>query len=350
MTPSPRMRTPDQWALEALLALQEYVQHKPGCASFPRQTFKCSSCGYVTVDEDEYRRAYNACKGYCWNARPFSDPNHCKAAFPCPTCQRLHYWGGNGAVSGDCSCGLARARAGAPVDGTIAHLLALHAEWKAASDAYGAAETPEQTKVACHRLDAARWDLLCWPKRRCRRCLSDAPGHDEGCPAQSSGAATEPASPAIYTAKLAATQSRCRSQRGAAIFWPNGHHVVANGHRVIAGFNNRPGCDQSDSCKATCRFHAVHAEEAAIMKCMAQGLDMTGAEMLHVKVVDGAIVPSGGPSCLPCSEMIVRAGLAGMWLYHKDGWRRYDAVEFHRLTIEARSSQIRSNTVRGSHG
>ena len=120
-----------------------------------------------------------------------------------------------------------------------------------------------------------------------------------------------------------AMRSPCRSQRGVVIF---DEGSVARGH------NRRvdPPCDGSAECKATCRVTAIHAEQAALLKA---GLMAKGRDMLHVKVVDGQLVPSGGPSCVACSKLIVAAGIRYMWLFQADGWRRYEAPEFHRLSV-----------------
>lgn len=55
--------------------------------------------------------------------------------------------------------------------------------------------------------------------------------------------------------------------------------------------------------------------------------------MLHIKTVDGAAVPSAGPSCLECSKLILEAGVAEMWLFLETGWTRYSAREFHTATL-----------------
>ena len=68
---------------------------------------------------------------------------------------------------------------------------------------------------------------------------------------------------------------------------------------------------------------------------MAGGL--ASYEMLHVQVVEDRIVPSGPPSCPQCSKLILESGIAGMWLLHDDGWKRYDAREFHELTLRENS-------------
>ena len=58
-------------------------------------------------------------------------------------------------------------------------------------------------------------------------------------------------------------------------------------------------------------------------------------EALHVKAVNGALVPSGGPSCVQCSKMLLVCGVAGIWLYHADGWQRYKASDFHARSLGA---------------
>jgi hypothetical protein len=74
----------------------------------------------------------------------------------------------------------------------------------------------------------------------------------------------------------------------------------------------------------------VHAEQAALLRVGRRARD---SEMLHVKTVDAALVPSGPPSCVECSKLILAAGIAGMWLFHADGWRRYDASDFHGVSL-----------------
>jgi deoxycytidylate deaminase len=137
----------------------------------------------------------------------------------------------------------------------------------------------------------------------------------------------EPPAHIVQLAVEAATCSPCRSKRGVAIF--NGADLVT------VGYNYKPrgfDCDGSSACKATCREQAVHAEQAALITAP---WPVLGAEMLHVKAVDGALVASGGPSCVQCSKLILSSGIAGMWLYEDHGWRRYEAAEFHRLSLDA---------------
>jgi deoxycytidylate deaminase len=121
--------------------------------------------------------------------------------------------------------------------------------------------------------------------------------------------------------------SPCRSKRGVVIF--QGGDVVSH------GYNYKPrefACDGSAACKSTCRVEAVHAEQQALLVA---GRKAEGAELLHVKTVNGQLVASGGPSCVQCSKLSVACGIAGVWLYHAEGWRRYSMYDFHRLSLLA---------------
>lgn len=138
----------------------------------------------------------------------------------------------------------------------------------------------------------------------------------------------QPSEIIIQAAISASLKSPCRSKRGVVIFR---HHRVES-----TGFNYKPlpfECDSSERCKETCGEEAVHAEEAALLNGM--GVELYGADLLHVKTVNGKLVPSGGPSCVKCSRLILHCMLKHVWLYHEDGWRSYEAVEFHRLSLEA---------------
>jgi deoxycytidylate deaminase len=125
----------------------------------------------------------------------------------------------------------------------------------------------------------------------------------------------------------ASLNSPCRSKRGAALF--EGDALYS------CGWNHKPKgfeCDGSEECKRTCGREAVHAEQMALIG--SGSYICSDADMLHVKTVDGKLVPSGGPSCIECSKLILHSRIAGMWLYHEDSWKRYDAAEFHRLSVE----------------
>lgn len=137
----------------------------------------------------------------------------------------------------------------------------------------------------------------------------------------------EPPQRFIDTAVELSTMSPCRSKRGVVIFREN--------LRIASGYNFKPrgfDCDGTEACKATCRAEAVHAEQMALLKA---GLHAQQCDLLHVKSVGGQLVPSGGPSCVQCSKLALASGIAGVWLFHSDGWRRYEIAEFHQLSLLA---------------
>jgi deoxycytidylate deaminase len=138
---------------------------------------------------------------------------------------------------------------------------------------------------------------------------------------------TAPPSDMVAAAVRASCNSPCRSQRGAAIF--------TNYRLITVGWNWKPGgCDGTAACKATCRQLAVHAEQSALLQMDLPSIEP--ADLLHVKTVDGVLVPSGEPSCVQCSKLLLASGsIVGVWLYHADGWRRYDVAEFHQRSAAA---------------
>lgn len=126
---------------------------------------------------------------------------------------------------------------------------------------------------------------------------------------------------ALKFAVEAAFNSPCQSKRGVVIWDEYG--VVSVGCNHIS----KPYyCDGSVKCKLSCSRTAIHAEQIAIIEGNRSRL--IGAQMLHIKVVDGLPHISDGPSCLMCAKLLLAAGLAGMWLFHLAGWKFYPAVEF----------------------
>ncbi len=138
----------------------------------------------------------------------------------------------------------------------------------------------------------------------------------------------KPPEAAIDFAIECADQSPCqKSKRGAVLFM---------GDVPVGGaFNGPPTgyeCRDNGSCRRVCAERCMHAEERVFIKA-GRLIDLAVCEMVHVKIRDGLLMPSGNPSCWQCSRTIVDVGLAGMWLYHEEGWKRYTAKEFNDLTL-----------------
>lgn len=132
-----------------------------------------------------------------------------------------------------------------------------------------------------------------------------------------------------YAVKAAARATCEKSKRGVIIVNPFKDEPLS------FGWNGPPApfeCAGSDFCREVCNQVAVHAEARALMSAIPP---VKGRDLVHIKVVEGRAVPSGGPSCWQCSRLIVEAGIRNVWLKHEaEGWRPYSAEEFHRKTLE----------------
>lgn len=117
-----------------------------------------------------------------------------------------------------------------------------------------------------------------------------------------------------------------KSKRGVAIW--QGRQWAIGANQPSMG-----GCDGSEACRAACPRICIHAEQQAILAAL-QSFALAGAELLHVKVVDGVLVPSGPPSCVECSKLILRTGIDKVWLFHETGWRAYSPNRFHQQTLQ----------------
>ena len=143
---------------------------------------------------------------------------------------------------------------------------------------------------------------------------------------------------ALSHATAIARMSPCKkSKRGVLVFNRRGP--------LGGGFNGPPPgfiCDGSQECRAACPKVCNHAEARALLEALSfarrsptEPLDIVlhGAELLHIKVVDGEPVPSGPPSCWQCSRLILDCGISKVWLVHADGLKIYTADEFHEATL-----------------
>jgi deoxycytidylate deaminase len=174
----------------------------------------------------------------------------------------------------------------------------------------------------------------------------------------------------VDVAVAAANCSPCaKSRRGVVVFRTSGGGLIAgtghNGPPIGAG-----SCSADHTCRANCARRCVHAEMRALREADRRGWTTRGLDVLHVKTVDRGLVTSAGPSCVPCANHILDAGIAGVWLYHSQCgcpgipaiaacplhyrtpdqalsaadhttaaqthyWQRYLAAEFYRLSLAA---------------
>lgn len=125
-----------------------------------------------------------------------------------------------------------------------------------------------------------------------------------------------------------------KSHRAAVIFKWSRRHDAEHVDVLTVAVNGPPygfRCSRDEACRLHCGKVCVHAEEGALLYTAPN--DTYGAEILHAKVVGGQIVASGPPSCWQCSRAILERGLAGVWLLHDSGWRRYVPDDFHEMTL-----------------
>lgn len=178
----------------------------------------------------------------------------------------------------------------------------------------------------------------------------------ENCGPESSSKSLEPPANVVAEAVRIGAESPCAKSKRGVVIWLSDQdlsHLAGclDGVRYVVeacAHNARPDgpCDGSDACRRDCGKVAVHAEEAAILKCAdlrswAEEWFRNGhrkqivVEMLHVKVVDGQAVPGGPPSCWQCSRLILAAKVDYMWLLEDGrGWVRRTAEDFHRETLQ----------------
>lgn len=146
---------------------------------------------------------------------------------------------------------------------------------------------------------------------------------------------------AFHLAVEAARLSPCSKSKRGVVLWNR-----RSGRYVSACNAPPPGfvCDGSDSCRGACGKVAVHAEQTALLKAAQEGFNPVGKEMLHVKVFVAEAVGSGGPSCVDCSKLILRAGIKKVWLYEPILYLPrlvdYDPVSFHALSLEAKGLPV----------
>lgn len=127
---------------------------------------------------------------------------------------------------------------------------------------------------------------------------------------------------------------RCRTSRRGAVIWAplRGVTMFATGTNARADGRE---CTESEACQKDCGRICYHAEQSALAEWSRRGLGaLETTHLLHVKTVKGAAVPSGPPSCVECSKLLVRFGVGHVWLFQEEGWTHYDAWRFHEVTLK----------------
>jgi deoxycytidylate deaminase len=132
-----------------------------------------------------------------------------------------------------------------------------------------------------------------------------------------------------------ALKSFCRkSYRGAVLI--KKEQVIGRGYILPTIFDHCDPCIRENirdnSRQELCS--AIHAEQMAVMHALQRGEKrLSGALMVHVKVKNGVIVPSGKPSCTICSRLIQFYDIH-VALLHKKGIAIYEPDEFNKLSFE----------------
>lgn len=133
----------------------------------------------------------------------------------------------------------------------------------------------------------------------------------------------------IQEAVYVARDSRCdKSKRGVV--------VVKNGSIIGRGTNNPPldlPC-VPEYCRSICNMFCLHGEQNALLDTRRNGYDPSGSRIYHIKVKDSIQAPSGPPSCVQCSRIVLDEGVKDFVLLYKDGIGLYEAREFHELSLE----------------
>jgi|SRR3990172_2331792 len=121
---------------------------------------------------------------------------------------------------------------------------------------------------------------------------------------------------AIETAK----KSPCEKSKRGVVIWENEEayyeEPMVRPIELRTAFNGPPpgfACDGSSACREACGKICVHAESRALLEVWDTFFP---TDILHVKVVGGAAVASGPPSCWQCSREILESGIKLVWLLH----------------------------------
>jgi hypothetical protein len=136
----------------------------------------------------------------------------------------------------------------------------------------------------------------------------------------------------------AGTRSPCKkSRRGVVICSYASLSAYPTWYAI--GTNGPPDgrCRETQLCRDNCRRVCTHAEIAALRKLPTD--KRQGDVLYHVKVDDhGAMVPTGGPSCVECATALQSSPVVEVWLY-----QRLDGVPPELNRVPARDAPVPPN-------
>lgn len=150
------------------------------------------------------------------------------------------------------------------------------------------------------------------------------------------GAAASEALKWLEAAADIARSSPCKKRKCGSVL------VSADGS-VFSGAVNQPPPGAAVHCTPYClpagfksdKACCVHAEQRSILDAMKQGKSVAGSIMVFSSVDEaGNRLMSGQPYCTICSKMALESGVQAWILEHADGIKRYDAVEYNRISFE----------------
>jgi deoxycytidylate deaminase len=125
--------------------------------------------------------------------------------------------------------------------------------------------------------------------------------------------------------------------------------IVVLGDRIVGRGCNSPAGDDLSRRKCaldlvgsskpksdhTC---CVHAEWRAIAEALRSEGDMRGSVLYFTRVdADGGMLKSGAPYCTVCSRLALDNGIKSFALWHEDGIRLYDTVDYNELSYKFHS-------------
>jgi deoxycytidylate deaminase len=124
--------------------------------------------------------------------------------------------------------------------------------------------------------------------------------------------------------------------------------IVKAGAVIGQGYNAPPGDNLKERiCQQPINKYAkypadktccVHAEQRAIMAALRDHPHkLAGADLHYVAIDDqGQVEYAGKPYCTHCSKLALDVGIKRFGLWHRQGIKMYDTLEYNRLSYRYR--------------